>query len=311
MGANFSGDKSKDDEQTDRPGEMLDKSHWHDTRQLNEIETLSRQLHNMGAKMSDLRLNSQASPAEHGMSDFDRAINYSVQLLERDEHERAHILRELSNIKVVYNIVGCAVLETGCGFGNNLRIFEAENEVTGIEGLEAAVSQATAHGLDVRQGDLERALAVGDGSVDWVLCLDVLEHLVNPLHLMREIHRVLKANGRVVINVPNHFDLTGRLKILLGHDIDVHRFFPSNCEWDNPHLRFFTRNGIGGLLNASGFKIVEDRSEICWSFPCRALFEKWGGGPAIRVLARKWPNLFAGGFFLIAEKISIPAEVST
>jgi len=143
---------------------------------------------------------------------------------------------------------------------DNLAVFQDQNTVSGIEGLPTAVDQARLRGLDVRQGDLQTSLTLQDCSFDWVLCLDVLEHLENPMHLMKEMWRVLRWNGRVVINVPNHFNLAGRIKILFGQDLDVHRFFPECREWNNPHLRFFTHRGINQLLQATGFTVLEDRS---------------------------------------------------
>src|SRR5437588_8218345 len=135
-------------------------------------------------------------------------INYSVERLRRDERERAHIRRELMFVKRKYAVNGCTVLEVGCGLGRNLEIFKDDNRVLGVEGLATAVAQGRMRGLDLRQGDLEVGISLGAGSVDWVLCLDVLEHLVNPANLMTEIRRILRDKGKVVINVPNHVDLS-------------------------------------------------------------------------------------------------------
>jgi SAM-dependent methyltransferase len=250
----------------------------------------------------ELRSRVRAQLAEPEFVVPGREINYSLELLERDSHERAHIRRELALIKEQHGIVNLMVLEVGCGLGQNLEVFKNDNRAIGIEGLPDAVAQARAQGLDVSEGDLEAELAIKTGSTDWVLCLDVLEHLPNPMSLMKEIHRILRARGRVVINVPNHFDLTGRIRVLMGHDLDVHKFFPHNHEWDNPHLRFFTHRGIRQFLRAAGFAVVEDRSERFWSFPKQSILQRIGFGSVLRLLARARPSLFAGGFLLIAEK---------
>src|SRR5256885_14362500 len=213
-----------------------------------------------------------------------------------DDAERAHIRRELSGIKGQYGIKGRTVLEVGCGLGSNLEIFQPDNKVVGIEGLEDAVAVARSRGLEVHQGDLESEMCLNSDTVDWILCLDVLEHLQNPMKLMVEIHRVLHVGGRVIINVPNHFDLTGRIKLLLGHDLDVHNFFPESHEWDNPHLRFFTHNGIKELLRAAGFGMVEDRSAGFWSFPKGRFLERMGLRSVLLSLALLNPGLFAPGF---------------
>lgn len=229
-------------------------------------------------------------------------INYSVDLLRRDEAERSHITDELSRIKEEYGINGCTLLEVGCGLGQNLEIFRSSNDVLGIEGLPSAVSEACSRGLAVIEGDLQSPLAIASGSIDWLLCLDVLEHLERPLSLMLEMRRVLRVRGRAILNVPNHFDLSGRLKLLMGHNLDVHKFFPGSDDWDNPHLRFFTHAGIRRMVAASGFQLVQDRSGHFCSFPKQRVFQVAGLNPVLRYLAEKKPSLFAGGFFLIMEK---------
>lgn len=230
------------------------------------------------------------------------AINYSVERLKKDEGERIHIVNELNRIKQEYRICNCTVLEVGCGIGSNLRVFNRDNSTIGIEGLGAAVTEARSRGLPVSAGNLEVPLGVETGRVDWVLCLDVLEHLVNPWGLLTEIRRVLRDKGRAIINVPNHFTLSGRIRLLFGHDLDVCGYFPERHEWENPHVRFFTYRGIRDMAHAAGFRISEDRSEHFPAFPKLASLRRLGLGWAVPHLARMRPSLFAAGFFLIIQK---------
>ncbi len=229
-------------------------------------------------------------------------VNYSVDLLRRDEEDRAHITRELLLIKGEYQITNRRVGELGCGMGKNLQLFQPDNKVFGVEGLAPAVEQARSRGLDVRLADLQSPLDIESESADWLLCLDVLEHLVNPLDLLIEMQRILGNGGRAILNVPNHFNLSGRLKILLGSSLDVHRYFPTSHDWDNPHVRFFTHRGIRKMSESAGFKIIEDRSKHFCSLPKQAIFQKLGLGWAARRVAQQRPSAFAEGFFLIIQK---------
>jgi len=229
-------------------------------------------------------------------------INYSIDLLQRDENDRTHIVTELIDIKREYSIQDCTVLEVGCGFGNNLKVFDRDNITIGVEGLPSAVAEARARGSNVQKGNLEDPLELESESVDWVLCLDVLEHLVNSWGLLIEMRRVLRNGGKAIINVPNHFTLSGRIRLLFGHNLDVCGFFPGSHDWDNPHLRFFTYRGICEMARASGFKIVENRSEHSPAFPRLTILQKLGLDWAVERCARLRPSLFAAGFFLILEK---------
>jgi len=229
-------------------------------------------------------------------------VNYSVELLRRDEEDRGHVTAELLRIKQEYRIVDCMVVELGCGLGKNLQLFQADNKILGVDGLAPAVREAQSRGLTVVLGDLESKLEMQSGTADWLLCLDVLEHLVNPLALLTEMRRIMRDGGKAILNVPNHFSLSGRLKLLFGSGLDVHKFFPASHDWDNPHLRFFTYRGIHQMVEAAGFKVLEDRSRNFCLFPKQDVFQRLGLGWAARRIAQRRPSAFAAGFFLIVQK---------
>ena len=64
-------------------------------------------------------------------------------------------------------------------------------------------------------GNLNNSLPYSDNSFDAVVSLEVIEHLENPRHLIREIARILKVNGRCLITTPNQISLSSRLCLLL------------------------------------------------------------------------------------------------
>ena len=52
---------------------------------------------------------------------------------------------------------------------------------------------------------------VPDGSVDVVLFCEILEHITfNPIPLWREVHRILRPGGRIVVTTPNYYHAHGR-----------------------------------------------------------------------------------------------------
>jgi len=53
-------------------------------------------------------------------------------------------------------------------------------------------------------------------SFDFIICTQVLEHLLWPQQLLKECHRVLTANGKILVSVPNTVSLTYRLAWLMG-----------------------------------------------------------------------------------------------
>jgi len=76
-------------------------------------------------------------------------------------------------------------------------------------------------------------IPVEDETFDSVLCTEVLEHVPDPLSVMREFHRILVPGGRVLITVP--------------------MFWPAHEQpWD---FRRFPGHGLLHLANASSFRI--------------------------------------------------------
>lgn len=231
-------------------------------------------------------------------------INYSLELLQKNKASRNHIYNELLLLKNKYCIEKCNVIELGCGLGENLSLFKEDNIVKGVEGLADAVNTARLQGLEIIQANLEYPIIeIPNASQDWILCLDVLEHLVKPFNLLLEIKRILKDNGKAILNVPNHLELRGRLKILFGSGIDVHNFFPEYNEWDNPHLRFFTHSGYRKMIESAGFSLLDDRSYRFNSLPLSNYINKIGVIQLlIGSLAKQNPSLFCSGFFVVIEK---------
>ena len=96
-------------------------------------------------------------------------------------------------------------LDVGCGDGRAAGVWVSVRGATyvGVDISPEATAQAAAVGLDARVIDDASRLPFGDGAFDSVVCLEVLEHLFEPQHALREIRRVLKPGGTLILTVPN------------------------------------------------------------------------------------------------------------
>lgn len=95
------------------------------------------------------------------------------------------------------------VLDVGCGSGVMLaRMKELGWQVEGVEFDPAAAEAARARGVPVRLGTLE-AQRYPDNSFDAVHSAHVIEHVHEPVGLLRESYRVLKPGGKVITVTPN------------------------------------------------------------------------------------------------------------
>ena len=229
-------------------------------------------------------------------------INYSLEQLQSEDAGRAHILNQLEQIKNDYRVTGRKVLELGCGNGRNLKIFSTDNDVQGIDGLDAAVEFAKKQGVSARVGNLNSTIDASDASFDLILLLDVLEHLESPDHCLREALRIVRPGGLLVVNVPNHFTLSARLRILRGSGIDSVGFFPGHRDWNYPHLRFFRLHSIRELITMVGFINLDDRSSAFPAIPMGHELRLLGLGRALPRVACRYPDLFCASFFIVAQR---------
>jgi 2-polyprenyl-3-methyl-5-hydroxy-6-metoxy-1,4-benzoquinol methylase len=146
------------------------------------------------------------------------------------------------------------VLDVGCGsgaVGPGLRDAGAEH-LTGIELVPDVAALARAHYDEVLDGRVEDALDRISGPFDTILCLDVLEHLVDPGAVLAALHALAAPGGRLAVSVPN------ARHVSLLYDLAVRGTF-GYAEWghrDQTHLRWFTRADIVALVAEAGWTVV-------------------------------------------------------
>jgi 2-polyprenyl-3-methyl-5-hydroxy-6-metoxy-1,4-benzoquinol methylase len=156
---------------------------------------------------------------------------------------------------------GKRVLDVGCWTGDLGRVLTARGcEVSGLEIDEEAAEKARA--------DLERVV-VADldlepvsrhfpaGSFDAVVFADVLEHLRDPVGVLRDTAPLLSPGGKIVISVPNVTHGSVRLALLQGR-----WKYTDTGLLDSTHIRFFNRVGVLELLASAGLSVDDLRGSI-------------------------------------------------
>jgi 2-polyprenyl-3-methyl-5-hydroxy-6-metoxy-1,4-benzoquinol methylase len=141
------------------------------------------------------------------------------------------------------------ILDIGCSTGNTgvmLKEQQLCQWVTGVELFEQTAQIARDRLDQVIVGCVEQAIGqLPDESFDGILCLDVLEHLVDPWSVVKQLSAKLKPGGIFITSIPNirHISIVVKL-CLLGRWT-----YTDSGILDRTHLRFFTKRSCMELLD--------------------------------------------------------------
>jgi SAM-dependent methyltransferase len=138
-----------------------------------------------------------------------------------------------------YRLLGSAkvILDLGCGRGCLGRLKPSpEIEVHGLDHDPLAVEEASRYEKAVCLDLDHERLPYGDAAFEAAIAKDILEHLQDPPRVLREIRRVLRPGGRLLVSVPMEY--------------------PWVVWNDYTHVRGFTKDAIRLLLEDAGFDVL-------------------------------------------------------
>jgi SAM-dependent methyltransferase len=147
------------------------------------------------------------------------------------------------------------VLDVGCGKGATLAYLKEHNYcdiALGVELFPEAAEVAIGKVDKLYEVNIETAdLPIGNESVDVILCLDLLEHLINPEAVIEKLHKYLKPGGVLIASLPNVRHVSVILPLLF---LDKWSYADRGI-LDKTHLRFFVRGTAILLLESSGLTV--------------------------------------------------------
>jgi len=177
---------------------------------------------------------------------LDLMSNYSASAFENDPNTPWY--KALSNIPK-----GSTVLDFGCSSGNFGEVLIKEKDCT-VDGVEPYMPDAKIAATKLRSvytNDIEKEDDdFLEANYDVIYFGDVIEHLIEPIKVLKKVKKHLNREGVVIFSIPNMAHMSVRLSLLKGNyehgDTGL---------LDKTHLHFYDRNEIARVFAEAGYKI--------------------------------------------------------
>jgi 2-polyprenyl-3-methyl-5-hydroxy-6-metoxy-1,4-benzoquinol methylase len=135
-----------------------------------------------------------------------------------------------------------SVLDVGCGVGYFLSVLKEHGiKSVGLEVDPYQVEFCKNKGLNVTSENIEQ---LNNKQFDLIVMFDVLEHLVEPVKIFKELNSKLKKNGRIVAYTP--YISSFAFELMQEKQNLLHPF---------QHLCFYDENSLNYLSKTTGFEI--------------------------------------------------------
>ena len=182
-------------------------------------------------------------------------------------------------------VAGKTVLDIACGEGyGSAMLARSADKVTGVDISQEAISHAQtkyqAGNLEFRLGSCA-AIPLGDASVDVVVSFETIEHHDQHEAMMREIKRVLKPNGVLIISCPDKLEYTDKPGFSNPHHVkELYRdefeklldaFFKSHAIYGQRVMYGSVILGEGSIAETGCFERINEKLQYIHGVP-RAVY---------------------------------------
>ena len=160
----------------------------------------------------------------------------------RSQEREKYLQNVRTELEFVNSLPPGRILDIGCGMGFFLSAVDGRWEKHGVE-ISNYASQFAREWGTVHTGTLESA-HYPDGFFDAIVMYHLIEHLPDPVAAIREIRRILKGGGALILGTPDF-------------DSACARRFGANYRLlhDPTHVSLFTNRSMHALLADYGFDV--------------------------------------------------------
>jgi len=170
-----------------------------------------------------------------------------VKQYKREDNETALRYRRALELANINN--ADTILDIGCKYAY-LRSLLSDNNINadyyGIDISEKVLKQIS--GFDPKYfkvADASEEIPFEDNRFDYIFALEIMEHVVSPIEMIKEARRTLKENGYLIVSIPNPYCFW---------EIYANLFKKPDTEG---HISSFTHQSIGRLFDFSEMQLVD------------------------------------------------------
>jgi 2-polyprenyl-3-methyl-5-hydroxy-6-metoxy-1,4-benzoquinol methylase len=182
------------------------------------------------------------------------------------------------------------MLDIGCAGGELAGLLQAQGwSVEGVDREYALVETARARGIPARQADFDGGpLPWEPDTFDAVVAGEIIEHLLDTDRFLREIGRVVRPRGVLIVTTPNLASLENRLRLLVGR----YPMWMDHQIAGTGHLRYYTPGVLRAHLEQCGFRVERHVGNWVPLLPQRWLDDR--RAPWLAVAGDLFPSLAMG-----------------
>lgn len=137
------------------------------------------------------------------------------------------------------------LLDVGCGPGTFVLVARQRGwEVAGIEPTTEPAKLARTFGLEVFNGIVEDFARQSPARFNAITSFEVIEHVIQPLAMLRTMSELLEPGGQILVSVPN-----------LDDPYCIKQQIPSAVP--PVHINFFNRRSLGEAMRAAGLEVLK------------------------------------------------------
>ncbi len=178
-------------------------------------------------------------------------LNKSKDSLSNISNNLGYKDKTLIKILSDYGIKKKNCLDFGPGSGRWINFIKKEkpNKIFAIDISDKVIELNKKNCSKIFKLDFEkRKIPLLNNSIDLILCLEVLEHLRQPDHFLKEIMRLLKKDSIAVFSIPNLLSFSSRVRVMLG-------LLPIAIVSDPTHIKFYRKKDIIKIFSVFNIKL--------------------------------------------------------